>query len=32
MTLLFAGQRDKALATEHDVGMLKAREGEPEVV
>src|SRR5712664_352144 len=26
------GQRDKALATEHDVGMLEAREGKPEVV
>src|SRR5216684_5098872 len=26
------GQRDKALAAEHDVGMLEAREGEPEVV
>src|SRR3979411_2350892 len=26
------GQRDKALATKHDVGMLEAREGEPEVV
>src|SRR6201987_5424948 len=26
------GQRDKALTTEHDVGMLEAREGEPEVV
>ena len=26
------GQRDKAFATEHDVGMLEAREGEPEVV
>ena len=26
------GQRDKALAAEHDVGMLEARESEPEVV
>jgi hypothetical protein len=26
------GQRDKALATEHGVGVLEAREGEPEVV
>ena len=26
------GQRDKALATKHDVGMLEARERQPEVV
>src|SRR6266567_2898108 len=26
------GQRHKALAAEHDVGMLEAREGQPEVV
>ena len=26
------GQRDKALAAEHDMGMLEARESEPEVV
>src|SRR5450631_1069630 len=26
------GQRDKALTAEHDMGMLEAREGEPEVV
>ena len=26
------GQRDKAFAAEHDVGMLEAREGQPEVV
>src|SRR6266699_3956476 len=26
------GQCDKALAAEHDVGMLEAREGEPEVI
>jgi len=25
-------QRDEALTAEHDVGMLEAREGEPEVV
>ena len=26
------GQRDKALASEHHVGMREAREGEPEVI
>ena len=26
------GQRDEALTAEDDVGMLEAREGEPEVV
>ena len=26
------GQRNKALTAEHDMGMLEAREGEPEVV
>ena len=26
------GQRDEALAAEHDMGMLEAREGQPEVI